>query len=162
MTNFEKVKDFNKVFQIEIPDTVQTDIFTAKPDLVRLKMDLITEEFHELEVAVRNHDLKETVDALADLEYVIKGFALSLGVDLDKAFALVHESNMSKICKTEQEAKDTVIHYLEKINRGDKTYDSPCYRQDKDTGLYIVFNLSTGKVLKSIHYQPVDLTPLLK
>lgn len=78
-----------------------------------------------------------------------------LNFDIDKLFDIVHNSNMSKLCKTEQEAIATVDMYLNKINNGDNTYDSPYYYQNNN--YYIVKNKSTGKSLKSINYTPVKL-----
>ena len=76
-----------------------------------------------------------------------------LGYDIDKVFDIVHSSNMSKVCRTEQEAQDTVQSYLNKIASGDNTYDSPYYYENN--GYYIVKNKSSGKSLKSINYTAV-------
>lgn len=51
------------------------------------------------------------LDALSDILYVTYGAGSSLGLDLDKAFSLVHESNMSKLCKSPEEAEKTVEWY---------------------------------------------------
>ena len=69
---------------------------------------MITEEYNELLEAVENHDYVETVDALADIMYVVLGMGRAIGVDLQKAFDIVHDSNMSKLCVSEEEAKQTV------------------------------------------------------
>ena len=74
------------------------------PKLIKYRLSLIIEEAEELKEAVKNHDFKEIVDALADLLYVVYGMGTSIGVNLDKAFNIVHESNMSKLCNTEEEA----------------------------------------------------------
>jgi len=71
-------------------------------------MDLIREEIDELEDAIKNKDYKETIDSLGDIVYVCYGLATSMGVDLHKAFKIIHESNMSKLCKTEEQAKRSV------------------------------------------------------
>jgi predicted HAD superfamily Cof-like phosphohydrolase len=78
--------------------------FFEKKDVVKLRMDLIREEVQELEDAVKEKDFKETVDALGDIVYVVYGMAVSMGIDLHKAFKIIHESNMSKLCKTEEQA----------------------------------------------------------
>ena len=80
---------------------------------------------------------------------------------LNKAFDLVHRSNMSKLCKTEKEAKETVAWYQTYYKPNTKTpvYDSPTYEQ---VGKYwIVHNKSTGKRLKSINYTPVSFEGML-
>ena len=78
-----------------------------------------------------------------------------LRYNIDKLFDIVHNSNMSKLCKTYFEAKQTVESYKTKIANGDNTYDTPyCY---ENNGYFIVKNKSTGKSLKSINYVPVKL-----
>jgi hypothetical protein len=61
---------------------------------------------------------------------------------------------MSKVCDTEEIAKETVEWYKQNETR----YDSPAYKKSGDK--FMVYNESTGKTLKSIHYKPVDLTEL--
>jgi predicted HAD superfamily Cof-like phosphohydrolase len=78
-----------------------------------------------------------------------------LKFDVDEAFNLVHESNMSKLCKTEEEAQKTVDDYKKKYDDCSSSYDSPYYY--KKEKYYVVKNQSTGKVLKSINYTPVNL-----
>ena len=65
-------------------------------------MGLIKEEWGELKDAVKEHDFGEVIDALSDILYVVYGFGASIGVDMDEAYRLVHESNMSKLCKNEE------------------------------------------------------------
>lgn len=78
-----------------------------------------------------------------------------LNFDVDEAFNLVHESNMSKLCKTEEEAQKTVDDYKKKYDDCSSPYDTPYYYEKKK--YYVVKNKSTGKVLKSINYTPVNL-----
>jgi predicted HAD superfamily Cof-like phosphohydrolase len=84
-------------------------------------------------------------------------WAYLFGFDLDQTFALVHDSNMSKLAESEKIAQDTVEWYLKNESR----YDSPSYRLSpvKVNGedRWIIYNSSSGKVLKSINYYPVDL-----
>lgn len=112
MSNFEKVRDFNLQFGVKSFDTPQPEIFKEDPKLVELRMNLIREEMRELEDAVKDHDYKETVDALSDILYVVYGMGVSIGMNLDKAFDIVHSSNMSKLCKDEEEAQKTVSWYV--------------------------------------------------
>lgn len=152
-TNFEKVREFNRVFGLPRHSSPQKDITKTDPKLTKLRVDLITEECQELIDAVKDNDFVEIVDALADILYVAYGAGDSFGVDLDKAFAEVHNSNMSKLCPDEETAKRTVQWYKE--NKLD-VYDSPEYRQSEDGKYWIVFNKSSGKILKSIEYKAVD------
>jgi len=78
-----------------------------------------------------------------------------LKFDVDEAFNLVHESNMSKLCKTEEEAQQTVEVYKKDYESGKTSYDTPYYY--KKEKYYVVKNQSTGKVLKSINYTAVNL-----
>jgi len=155
MSNFQKVVAFNRAFDVPVQTKVQHEIWTKNPELVKLRMELIREEMRELEEAVANHDMVETTDALSDILYVVYGMGASLGVNLDWAFDIVHSSNMSKVCMTEEDAKITVQKYKE-----DGRYDSPYYYNTK-TGLYIVKNKSTQKVLKSHKYVEVNFDSIL-
>lgn len=151
MSNFEKVVEFNEVFGLPTNMTPQTQVVTENPALTKLRVDLITEECQELVDAVQENNFTEIVDALADILYVVYGAGSSFGVDLNKAFDIVHSSNMSKVCRTEHEAKVTVEWYKkEKAN----VYDSPEYRKSACGRYWVVFNKSTGKILKSINYTP--------
>ena len=69
--------------------------FGSDEDL-QLRLDLIREEFEELVEAVEAGDLVETIDALCDIEYVVKGFAVAIGVDLEPFWEEVHSTNMKK------------------------------------------------------------------
>ena len=71
--------------------------------------------------------------------------------DLDGAFLNVHQSNMSKLCNSIEEAEATVKSYEEKFKTGNSPYDSPYYYELKPN-LYVIKNKSTGKALKSINY----------
>lgn len=160
-TNFEKVVDFNVKFGVPVFEKPFVDIFDKNPKLLELRMNLIREEMKELETAVKSKDYIEMVDALSDILYVVYGAGASIGMNLDKAFQLVHDSNMSKLCKNEEEAKKTVEYYKEKYLSGELPYDSAAYRLSEDKKYYVVFNKNTGKILKSINYNMVDLKPLV-
>jgi predicted HAD superfamily Cof-like phosphohydrolase len=158
MSNFDKIREFHETFNHPNEKTPQLNVFKDKPKLVKLRLDLIREEVKELEEAAENHDMLEVVDALADILYVVYGAGAAFGIDLDEAYRLVHESNMTKVCATEQEAHDTVEWYIK--NQLD-VYDSPEARISANGKYWIVVNASTGKILKSIKYSPVDLKPVV-
>ena len=156
-TNYEKVLlEFNKSFGVKTIDTPTLDIFDKDPKLVNYRLSLIAEEFDELKDAVSTNNFVEVIDALTDILYVTYGFYTAIGIDGDKAFKLVHDSNMSKLCKTEGEAIETVEFY--KI---DGRYDSPAYRLSPDEKYYVVYNESTSKILKSINYKPVSFETIM-
>jgi predicted HAD superfamily Cof-like phosphohydrolase len=154
-TNFQKVKEFMTVFKQNTFTTPQLNVFTEDPHIVRLREALIEEEFKELQVAIKNNDMVEVADALTDLLYVIYGAGHAFGIDLDKSFDIVHNSNMTKACNTEEEAKETVKTIKEK-----GTYKDPQYR--KEGKYWVVFDNSNGKILKSNRYTPADLTFISK
>ena len=93
MTNFEKVGLFMKTFGQEVKS--KPDF--AKDKINELRVNLIVEELEELKAEIKNKDLKETVDALTDILYVTYGAGHAFGVDLDKCFDEVQNSNMSKL-----------------------------------------------------------------
>ena len=156
MSNFTKVVDFNKIFGVPVFDNIQNEVFTQQPELVDLRMKLIREEVQELEEAVKNHNMVETIDALSDILYVVYGAGATFGIDLDHAFDIVHRSNMSKLCMTEEDAVETVRIYKEKYENGKSPYDTPTYRRSKDGKYWVVYNKSSGKILKSINYTQVN------
>lgn len=150
-TNFNKVLEFNKQFGITIHDKPKLDIFDSDPKLIKYRMDLIREEISELESAVQTKNYNETIDALSDILYVVYGMGVSVGCNMDEAFDIVHQSNMSKLDLTESDAQKTVEYYKQHEPR----YDSPAYRKSLDNKYYVIYNKSTGKILKSIKYNPV-------
>lgn len=92
-TNFSRVKDFHRAFNQQISTKPQLlDTTTAE-----LRMELIDEEFTELEVAIQQQNIITIADALTDLLYVVYGFGVSAGIDLDACFREVHASNMTKL-----------------------------------------------------------------
>jgi len=151
-----------KNFGQKVFDKPQMDIFDADPKTVDLRLKLIKEEVQELADAMREKDMVETIDALGDILYVVYGAGGALGLNLDRAFDLVHKSNMTKLCKTEEEAKETVEWYKKNFTPGGKyPYDTPAYRLSPDGNYYVPFNASTGKILKSVNYSPVKFDSLL-
>ena len=93
MSNFESVKKFMLTFNQEVKDKANF------PDekIQNLRVSLIEEEFKELKKAIKDKDLKEVADALTDILYVTYGAGHAFGIDLDKCFNEVQESNMSKL-----------------------------------------------------------------
>ena len=93
MTNFNKVGIFMKTFGQEVKD--KPSFSTDK--INELRLSLIQEELNELKEAMNNKDLIEVADALTDLLYVTYGAGHAFGIDLDKCFDEVQNSNMSKL-----------------------------------------------------------------
>ena len=93
MTNFEKVGYFMKTFGLEIK--TKPGLSTEK--INKLRVSLINEELEEFKKAIKNNDLKEVADALTDILYVTYGAGHAFGINLDKCFNEVQQSNMSKL-----------------------------------------------------------------
>ena len=93
MSNFNKVKTFMETFgqEVKTKPTFSTDKINS------LRYDLIKEELEELKVAMESKDLLEVADALTDILYVTYGAGHAFGIDLDKCFEEVQNSNMSKL-----------------------------------------------------------------
>jgi predicted HAD superfamily Cof-like phosphohydrolase len=163
-SNFKCVtEEFMKNFGQKVFYTPQTNIFDTEPKTVNLRLKLIEEEVKELEDAMNSKDMTETVDALGDILYVVYGAGGAFGVDLDRAFDLIHKSNMTKLCATEEEAKETVEWYKKNYTpEGKYPYDTPEYRLSPDGKYYVPFNASTGKILKSVNYSPVKFDSILQ
>ena len=93
MSNFSKVGIFMKTFGQEVKN--KPSFSTDK--INKLRLDLIKEELSELNDAMNNKDLLEVADALTDILYVTYGAGHAFGIDLDKCFDEVQNSNMSKL-----------------------------------------------------------------
>ena len=98
MTNFEKVKTFMQTFGQE----VKTKPSFSTDKINDLRYNLIKEELSELKEAMDNKDLLEVADALTDILYVTYGAGIAFGIDLDKCFDEVQNSNMSKLGEDEK------------------------------------------------------------
>jgi len=95
MTNFNKVGTFMKTFGQD----VKTKPSFSTDKINKLRLDLIQEELNELIEAMNNNDLLEVADALTDILYVTYGAGHAFGINLDKCFEEVQNSNMSKLDK---------------------------------------------------------------
>ena len=93
MTNFEKVKTFMKTFGQEVKE--KSSFSTGK--INELRFNLIKEELEELRIAIDTKNLVEVADALTDILYVAYGAGHAFGINLDKCFDEVQQSNMSKL-----------------------------------------------------------------
>ena len=93
MSNFESVRKFMETFGQEVKEKA------GFPDekTTSLRYDLINEELNELRDAINNKDIKEVADALTDILYVTYGAGHAFGINLDKCFVEVQNSNMSKL-----------------------------------------------------------------
>jgi predicted HAD superfamily Cof-like phosphohydrolase len=120
-----------------------------------LRISLLAEELKELQQAVDDNNLVEVADALCDLQYVLAGAILEfgLGEKFKELFDEVHRSNMSKACKTVEEANLTIDHYK-------NTANTESYHKEVD-GLFLVYRTADNKTLKSVNYSPAGLAGIL-
>ncbi|WP_020529266.1 nucleoside triphosphate pyrophosphohydrolase family protein [Flexithrix dorotheae] len=146
-----QVAEFHKTFKHPIE---KSPVIPAK-ERCELRVSLIAEELKELEAAIKDNDLVEVADALCDIQYVLSGAVLEFGLGdkFKELFEEVQRSNMSKACKTEEEAEETVKYYKEER-------DTDCYYKEVD-GLFLVYRTADNKTLKSVKYSPADLKGLL-
>ena len=93
MTNFEKVKTFMKTFGQEVKEKSSF----SSDKINKLRFNLIKEELEELRIAIDTKNLVEVADALTDILYVAYGAGHAFGINLDKCFDEVQQSNMSKL-----------------------------------------------------------------
>ena len=93
MTNFEKVKIFMEIFGQEI----KKNSSLSSEKINKLRVSLIEEELDELKQAIKDNNINEVADALTDILYVTYGAGHAFGIDLDKCFNEVQNSNMSKL-----------------------------------------------------------------
>jgi predicted HAD superfamily Cof-like phosphohydrolase len=107
-----------------------------------------------------NYDisLNNMTNALFNIIYDTYSMGIIFGINVDEAFDIVHKSNMTKLCLSEEEAKKTVEWYIQNELR----YLTPSYKKAPDDIHWIVYEQSTGKVLKSINYTPANLIKFSK
>jgi predicted HAD superfamily Cof-like phosphohydrolase len=153
-TNFDKVREFHKRFEHPLHTAPQRNIFEEDSKTVDLRIALIEEEMAELKVAMKARDMTEVCDGAADLLYVTYGLFHSFGINADKAFALVHESNMTKLDSCEENAIESC-----KWLKEHKPEYTPAYRKSGD--MWLIYDSVSGKVLKSKFYKAVDLSSLV-
>jgi len=150
--SLELVAEFHRTFKHPVLSA------PAIPDEKRckLRVELIAEELREFEDAIRDKDLTGVADALCDIQYVLSGAILEFGLGdkFKSLFEEVQRSNMSKACRSEEEAKATVEFYLKKDG-------TECYYH-KAGDLWLVYRKSDNKTIKSVGYSPANLEAILK
>jgi len=170
--NLKKVQEFHRVFNQPVLEKCEV----ISKERAKLRLSLALEELTELAEAFGlastfnrmmiskateklsedkdRIDRKEVLDALCDIEYINNGTILETGnrFVFDDAFNDVHESNISKVCKTIEEAEETCQSYNNK--------STACYFS-KTSEYYLVYRAIDAKVLKSINYKEVQLDKYL-
>jgi hypothetical protein len=145
-----EVEEFNAVMGKSWQNRTTPTIDKKDAEFV---INFIQEELDELKQAVEEYNIIEIFDALLDITYVGLGNgALVFGLKdkMLKGYNEVQASNMSKICKTEEEAIETVKVRSEQQGE-------PCHFE-KINGGYVVYRSSDMKVMKSVNYFRPDLS----
>ena len=144
-----EVEEFNSTMG---KDWQNRTIPTIDPKDAQFVIDFIIEELDELKEAVKNRDIVEIFDALLDITYVGLGNgALVFGLKdkMEDGYAEVQASNMSKICKTEEEAIQTTM--VRSNEQGEE-----CHYRETNGG-FVVYRSSDNKIMKSIFYKRPNL-----
>lgn len=151
MNYIKLVEEFHNTFGAPVLETPQI----PSGDRCDLRVSLLQEELNELKDAIKNNDIVEISDALADLQYVLSGAILEFGLGdkFNELFLEVQRSNMSKACSSQQEAIQTLLHYKEKDG-------TEGYYKEVD-GKWLVYRNGDNKVLKSINYSPANLSDIV-
>jgi predicted HAD superfamily Cof-like phosphohydrolase len=149
--SLELVAQFHHTFKHPVLDAPTI----PDPKRSKLRVSLLAEELKELEEAIQGNDLVGVADAFCDIQYVLSGAILEfgLGEKFKALFEEVQRSNMSKACKSEEEAQKTVDYYLKKD--GTECY----YRQEGET--WLVYRKADNKTIKSVNYSPANLESIL-
>lgn len=154
----KKLDSLNQVaeFHHTFGHPVETKPIIPTPERCDLRVALLTEELKELQKAIEDQDLVEIADALCDLQYVLSGAVLEFGLGelFPTLFDEVQRSNMSKTCKTMEEALATQKYYKE-----ERGFESTI---EASGDHFLVFRAPDRKTLKSINYSPADLKSILK
>jgi len=152
LNSLNQVAEFHRIFKHPVVDTPAI----PAPERCELRVSLIAEELKELQEAIEANDLVEIADALCDIQYVLSGAVLEfgLGEKFPTLFDEVQRSNMSKACRSQEEAEATMQHYKEKDG-------TESYYKEAD-GLFLVYRKSDNKTLKSINYSSADLKSILE
>lgn len=146
------VAQFHHLFKLPVLDSP----VIPDQDRINLRISLLEEELSELKKAIAECDIIEVADAFTDLQYVLSGAILEfgLGQKFKDLFDEVQRSNMSKTCKTLEEAHDTQSHYKE--TKGVDSFIEKCENE------YLVYRKEDGKVLKSINFSSPDIKSILE
>lgn len=155
--NFTKINEF-KIKKNIFEDQSALEIFNLK-FLTPLKekdseLHKLTYESNDLEKNIRLFKIKNCLKDILNLTY---HFGASLNINMNKSYEIVHNSNMSKLCLDKELAIKTVKNY----KHNDERYDTPNYRKSGCDKYYVVYNESTGKILKSLEYTPANFEKLL-
>ncbi|BCS83057.1 Phosphoribosyl-ATP pyrophosphohydrolase-domain containing protein (two domains) [Cotonvirus japonicus] len=133
----------------KITNKFDTETLNKQSNNINKFVGIIGKEFDSLTLFVEKRNLFRIISCLSYL--IIKTYSLGyiINVDLDDVFTRVHNSNMSKLCENEEQAIDTIEHY--KTLQGFENVNI-AYRKSVDDKRYVIYNVETGKILKSKYF----------
>ena len=143
--NLFETKEYDDLFSINF-DKFDLDIFRNK-EYINKHYTYLYNSFKSLEKFTNQKNSNSIVNYLSHLLYITYSIGKCYSINVRNDFDIVHKSNMSKICSSEDEAKRTIEKY-----KNDKKYPNTYYIKN-DYG-YVVRNKSNNKVLKNINYTP--------
>ena len=152
-SNFELVKLIIKSNETPPANSIG-EIFAV----LKSSIHMITDDFNILQQACEEENMDLVSRFLNNLLNSLYETGYYCNIDLDKAFSLVHCSNMTKLCKNEDEAKETIEQY--KTLSGFETTDVR-YRLSPDGINFTIYNATTGKILKSKYFKLPDFTEMI-
>jgi predicted HAD superfamily Cof-like phosphohydrolase len=158
VTNFDKIIEFNPRLVAKNKGVPDFAIFTNSPHLIRFITSEMVGYINKLGNNVNEKNFSGVITNLTRLIYMSYATFIAFDVNANEAFDIVHNSNMSKACSSEQDAIDTIKKYK---NHYEKIYDSPAYRLSKDGKCWIIYNESTSKILKSIKYKHANFKRII-
>lgn len=156
----EKTLGLVKEFHETIEHPVNKNPILIPEERGKLRVALIQEELNELSEAIKDNDLLEIADALTDLQYVLNGAYHEFGLaDLKSLLFLeVHNSNMSKLCDSVEEAQD----YIDETTTEEGPTAEYKLLPNNKVGLYSLEEHNKGKLLKSPSYFKPNLNIFLQ
>lgn len=116
---------------------------------IRINLGHFKKTVEDFSRAFYEDDFISFIESLYKIESFVHKLCRIFDFELDKAFDIVQQANMSKLCSSEEEAKESVEWYKKNESR----YDSPAYRPSGIPNKWNLYNKSTGKALKSINFR---------
>lgn len=138
---------------------IRQNVTKEDPNLISLMISDIQSQITFFHKAVANgNDFYNVKKSLFGILRATYRACINFGINPNQSFALVHNSNMTKLCETEELAQQTVETYK---NDPEKRYPDPQYRKSDDGKYFVVYNAADNKILKSDNYKPVSFESML-
>jgi predicted HAD superfamily Cof-like phosphohydrolase len=170
--NFDTLKEKQKIRLFDDSPKNNSNIFKNDPTGLQRQLDKLEQLFSLLTLSCEENDFNSMICYLAKLEAQCNTLGSLFGVDIQTCFSEVHRSNMTKVCLDEQIAQKTVDSYIDTknlrntelesattdeekstINEKYKVYNEPAYRKSDTTKYWVVYDIATSKILKSVNFE---------